>query len=497
MGQKGIIMNNKTMKKIHIILLFAVLAAGVVLTGQRESKAAVKLSAKKVTFAKPEKGSKTITIKGVKKSNIKKLTVTPSNDMIVKATKKGKNKFVLKARYAGDTTVSVNIEYKKPVKGYYSFYGTVNVKVKGTSKIPIKTVKDLTSMMDYNDKWVYVLKNDLDLSGVKLPLKNKWGENLSLSNTTLDGDGHTIKNLNGPFLCSLGGTLKNIKFVNFKIDCKNTDKTELRDAISKGGAAALIQYTSVATIKNCSVQGSIKLTFVGDDNFDSESYGQIHYLQYVGGLVGRNQSHATIENCVSDVDITLDWRESTDASKNPCVGGICGENGGSEYYTNNIKSCANTGDIITYSAGCFLGGITGYSIYGNYENCLNTGSIYNHDPYTGEKEDINWYYGGLVGWETGHSTWKNSLNSGNVGCGIGGNVSPTQALFTENKIAFENVYNEEYKTVKLFHYYDPVEIAGVHNVSGADMTSQASFGDFDFAKVWTMTAEGPRLKNVY
>ena len=80
-------------------------------------------------------------------------------------------------------------------------------------------------MMDYNDKWVYVLKNDLDLSGVKLPLKNKWGENLSLSNTTLDGDGHTIKNLNGPFLCGLGGTLKNIKFVNFKIDCKNTDKT--------------------------------------------------------------------------------------------------------------------------------------------------------------------------------------------------------------------------------------------------------------------------------
>ena len=70
-------------------------------------------------------------------------------------------------------------------------------------------------------------------------------------------------------------------------------------------------------------------------------------------------------------------------------------------------------------------------------------------------------------------------------------------MFTENKIAFENVYNEENKTVKLFHYYDPVEIAGVHNVSGADMTSQASFAGFDFAKVWTMTAEGPRLKNVY
>ena len=488
------IMNNKTMKKAISIALSAALAVSG-LVSSPESKAAVKLSAKKVTFAKPEKGSKTITIKGVKTSNIKKLTVTPSNDMIVKATKKGKNKFVLKARYAGDTTVSVNIEYKKPVKGYYSFYGTVNVKVKGTSKIPIKTVKDLTSMMDYNDKWVYVLKNDLDLSGVKLPLKNKWGENLTLSNTTLDGDGHTIKNLNGPFLCGLGGTLKNIKFVNFKIDCKNTDKTELRDAISKGGAVALIQYTSVATIKNCSVQGSIKLTFVGDDNFDSESYGQIHYLQHVGGLVGRNQSHATIENCVSDVDITLDWRESTDASKNPCVGGICGENGGSEYFTNTIKQCMNSGDIVTYGASAFVGGISGMNGYAAYENCINTGSIVNYGYISSDKEDRTTHYGGLIGWNADTASWKNCINAGKAGFGIDGQPCSDSASVMG---VYENVYNLQDKTVYMFNYLvEPFEVKGTHGITGSELLSKETFVGFDFDKVWTMTEEGPRLKNVY
>ena len=479
---------DNNMKKIRVVLLFVMLMVGTLLFTGNDSSAAVKLSAKKITFSKPSKGSKTIIIKGVKASKIKKLTVTSGNNMIAKVTKKGKNKFVIKAKYAGETSVSVNAEFKKPVNGAYSFYGYLAVKVKGTSKIPVKTVKDLTGLMEYNDKWTYVLKNDIDLSGVSLPLKNKWKQNLSLSNTTLDGDGHVIKNLNGPFIQNLGGTLKNIRFENFKIDCKNTDKTPLRDCISKGEAAALIQNTSMGTIKNCKVSGSIKLTFTGGDNFDSKDDGRVYYLKYVGGLVGRNQSNAVIEKCVSDVDITLDYRESEDASRLVHVGGICGENVGSDYKNNPMKECMNTGDIITYNSNSFVGGIAGMSGHAEYTDCANYGMIKNDD-----KDRTN-IYGGLVGWGAKSDILKNCLNAGKVGYGIEGYVKNVDSDFS----AYENVYNAEDKTVYLFNYLtDPFEVPGVHNVSGSDMTNEAEFAGFDFDKIWKMGSEYPVLKNVY
>ncbi len=475
------------MKKIRVILLFALLAMGTIALTGKSSSATTKLSAKKVTFAKPQTGSKTITIKGVKASAIKKLTVSASNPKIAKASKKGKNKVVIKAGYAGDTSVYVTVDFKKPVGGAYSWYGTISVKVKGTSKIPIKTAKDLTEIQQYNDKWVYVLKNDIDLSGVDLPLKNKWNERISLSNTTLDGDGHTIKNLNGPFLHFLGGTLKNIKFENFKINCKNTDKSDLRNEISHGYAAALIQYTSEGKLINCKVSGSINLTFEGDDNFDSSNNGQVFYLQYVGGLVGRNQSNATIERCVSDVDITLDYSNSTNASRRVYVGGICGENSGSDYHTNTIKQCMNTGDIKTVNGNCFMGGLSGYDDRSEYENCLNTGHIYGD-------EDRSLEIGGLVGHSAKTTKMTNCLNNGISGNGISGSL-----LSADTEIGtFFNVYNAENKTVYMFYYLpDPFEVTGTHNVSGADMTNQSAFTGFDFSSIWTVGADGPTLKNVY
>ena len=481
------------MKKIRVILLFALLAMGTIVFAGKSSLAATKLSVKKVTFAKPQSGSKTITIKGVKASAIKKVTVSALNPKIAKASKKGKNKVVIKAGYAGDTTVSVNIEYKKPVGGAYSWYGTISVKVKGTSKIPIKTAKDLTELQEYNSQWVYVLKNDIDLSGVDLPLKNKWNERISLSGTTLDGDGHTIKNLNGPFLYFLSGTLKNVKFENFKINCKNTDKSDLRNEISRGYAAALIQNTSEGKLINCKVSGSINLTFEGDDNFDSSNNGQVFYLQYVGGLVGRNQSNATIERCVSDVDITLDYSNSSDASRGVYIGGICGENSGSEYRTNPIKQCMNTGDIKTINGNCFVGGLCGYDDRSEYEDCLNTGHIYNVGLSSGD-EDRSLEIGGLIGHSGETTKMTNCLNNGTAGNGISGSL-----LSSDVKVGtFSNVYNAENKTVYMFYYLpDPFEVAGTHNVSGADMTNQSAFSGFDFSSIWTMGADGPTLKNVY
>ena len=481
------------MKRIRGILLLALLAAGMIVLTGTGSKAAVKLSAKKVTFAKPSTGSKTITIKGVKTSNIKKLTVSSSNPKIAKASKKGKNKVVIKAGYAGETYVYITAEYKKPVKGSYSFYGSVTVKVKGTSKIPVKTAKDLTEIQEYNENWTYVLKNDIDMSGVSLPLKNKWNERISLSNTTLDGDGHTIKNLNGPFLSCLGGTLKNIKFENFKINCKNTDKSDLRNEISHGNAAALIQYTSVGKIVNCKVSGSITLTFEGDDNFDSKDSGQVFYLEYVGGLVGRNQSNAAIERCVSDVDITLDYSKSTDASRCPHVGGICGDNSGSDYKTNTIKQCVNSGDIKTINGNCFVGGLSGMDNRSEYEDCLNTGHIYNIMD-SGEEETKKTTYAGLIGWPSASTKMTNCLNNGKSSFGISGWPTNTDSEME----SFTNVYNAEGKTIYMFNYLqDPFEIPGTHNVSDADLTNQSAFTGFDFSSVWTMGPAGPTLKNVY
>lgn len=484
------------MKKLRILILFALFAFGSALIIGNNSKAAVKLSAKKVTFKKPSTGTKTITIKGVKASKIKKMTVTSSDPLIAKVKKKSKTKFVISAGYSGETYVSVVAMYKKPIKGEYSFIKSVKVKVKGTTKIPIKKAKDLTQMQEYHTDWTYVLKNDIDMSGVSLPLKNKWGSNIAINNTTLDGNGHAIKNLNGPFLSCLAGTLKNVKFENFKIECKNTDKTDLRDAISKGSAAALIQYTSGATIKNCKVSGSIKLTFEGDDNFDSSDSGRIYYLEYVGGLVGRNQSFSySIEKCVSDVDITLDYRDSSNASRRVYVGGICGQNDGSDSNINPIKECANLGDIVTYSGSCFVGGIAGYSSRAIYENCLNTGSIYNHDYYTHEKTDRYEFYGGLVGTDGSSSSWKNCLNNGEVGYGLNGS-SVSEAY--PNLPAYDNVYNNADKTVYMFNYLpDPFDVSGAHNVSGSDLTSQAAFAGFDFDKIWKMGTNGPELQNVY
>ncbi len=250
----------------------------------------------------------------------------------------------------------------------------------------------------------------------------------------------------------------------------------------------MIQNTSMGTIKNCKVSGSIKLTFTGDDNFDSKDDGRVYYLQYVGGLVGRNQSNAVIEKCVSDVDITLDYRKSEDASRSVRVGGICGENVGSEYKNNPMKKCMNTGDIITYNSNSFVGGIAGMSGYAEYTDCANYGMIKNDD------NDRTNIYGGLVGWGAKSDILKNCLNAGKVGYGIEGYVKNVDSDFS----AYENVYNAEDKTVYLFNYLtDPFEVPGVHNVSGSDMTNEAEFAGFDFDKIWKMGSEYPVLKNVY
>lgn len=200
-----------------------------------------------------------------------------------------------------------------------------------------------------------ILMRDLDLSGVDWPCLNGaemidgrvvWGYN-----GTFDGNGHTISNLDGLFLGTLGedGAVRDLTLKNVTLEV--TDGY----ALYEGGLVS----RCYGTIENCHVTGR----FVGKN------------VMHVGGITGSVESDASVTDCTADMTITLAVSQTgVDSFGYIQVGGVAGANSGL------VDGCFNYGDITVTGLNCgcgsSIGGVVGGDSYSDgLRNCGNTGDI--------------------------------------------------------------------------------------------------------------------------
>lgn len=261
--------------------------------------------------------------------------------------------------------------------------------------IKISTAKELYDIRN-NLEANYILVNDIDLSGYENwePIQDFAG--------TLDGNNHKIKNLNienknlsetsyiGLFGTVKDAEIKNIILDNLNIDIYISDDLTEDIYLYMGGILA----TGGKTIKNCSINGNIKV----DSNLNLNNQYKTGIC--VGGICGGSGNK--IIDCTNNSSINI--KATTNGGH---VGGIKGD--GSAEVTN----CTNTGEVTAYvKRPISVGGITGGNGY--IYNCINTGNINGRikgsDCYGYTEFVCN--VGGICGF--GHNTVANCINKGNV-----------------------------------------------------------------------------------
>ena len=277
----------------------------------------------------------------------------------------------------------------------------------------LRTAEDLAELSKNCtlDSWsqgktVY-LEADIDLTGADfVPIPTFGG--------TFEGQGHTISGLSLTGSGNVRGLFRYIQPSGVVRDLSVEgwiDPTDRKNTL--GGIAGSNQ----GLLSNCSFHGTVR----GAD--------------YIGGLVGTNESTGQIINCTFSGAVTGEHY----------VGGIAGQNGGS------IIRCANSGSINTTEVDAELdldnlnqeqlnaaenvpvctdiGGITGFSS-GILQSCVNTGAVgYAH---------VGYNIGGIAGRQSGYL--NGCTNSGtilgrkDVG-GIAGQLVPeVRLLYNEGQV---------------------------------------------------------------
>ncbi|MBP5249676.1 MAG: hypothetical protein J6Z46_06695, partial [Lachnospiraceae bacterium] len=233
---------------IALVLVLGVLAA---LAPIRPANAAskVRLSKTSLTFKSDKAKAQTITVKGIKKSNIKEMTIQNYAETYISVKQKGKNKIVVKPLRSSDDITSpiyVTVEFKKPIKGDYRAYLSVEkLKVKGKSKIAVKTADELASLLPHctRNRWTYYLANDIDMTG-------RGFINYSYADLNIDGKGHKIIS-DGPVFGEFSGKMKNVIFeCNYDIaPSKNSIVNELLSSYKE--IAPVLQLETGSTMTGC------------------------------------------------------------------------------------------------------------------------------------------------------------------------------------------------------------------------------------------------------
>lgn len=277
----------------------------------------------------------------------------------------------------------------------------------------LRTAEDLAELSKNCtlDSWsqgktVY-LEADIDLTGTDFaPIPTFGG--------TFEGQGHTISGLSLTGSGNVRGLFRYIQPSGVVRDLSVEgwiDPTDRKNTL--GGIAGSNQ----GLLSNCSFHGTVR----GAD--------------YIGGLVGTNESTGQIINCTFSGAVTGEHY----------VGGIAGQNGGS------IIRCANSGSINTTEVDAELdldnlnqeqlnaaenvpvctdiGGITGFST-GILQSCVNTGAVgYAH---------VGYNIGGIAGRQSGYlngcTNSGTTLGRKDVG-GIAGQLVPeVRLLYNEGQL---------------------------------------------------------------
>ena len=277
----------------------------------------------------------------------------------------------------------------------------------------LRTAEDLAELSKNCtlDSWsqgktVY-LEADIDLTGTDFaPIPTFGG--------TFEGQGHTISGLS---LTGSGNVRGLFRYIQPSGAVRDLSVEGWIDPMDRKNTLGGIAGNNQGLLSNCSFHGTVR----GAD--------------YIGGLVGTNESTGQIINCTFSGAVTGEHY----------VGGIAGQNGGS------IIRCANSGSINTTEVDAELnldnlnqeqlnaaenvpvctdiGGITGFSS-GILQSCVNTGAVgYAH---------VGYNIGGIVGRQSGYL--NGCTNSGtilgrkDVG-GIAGQLVPeVRLLYNEGQV---------------------------------------------------------------
>lgn len=209
-------------------------------------------------------------------------------------------------------------------------------------KHTVKDVRGLLSLKNAKRGDVYILKKDIDLSGIE-----DW-EPFDFE-STLNGKGHTIKGLKS----TKGGLFDNLKkgskVTNLVLD---VDINVLGTSFHTG---AIANMSEKATLKKCFVKGKISSTgmtggLIGKADSTkismSASSAILDSGSTVGGLVGEGKGNMKIDNCLMIGKITKD-------SSSVC-GGIVGE-----FEGKLVKCFTAAGSLSAESSSAKKGSIVG------------------------------------------------------------------------------------------------------------------------------------------
>ena len=324
---------------------------------------------------------------------------------------------------SGKTEVIANL--KEPII-YVSSYDILSITSKGVfneytreftageRNINVDLYRKIYSIDDWKEisKYPtenYILENDLDF-------RNATNFIIQDYRGILNGNGHTIKNINisgssaGGLITNLHGKIKNL-YVENLINDNNTD-------IKEQGFVRVL--SSGAVIENVHIKNSNSIRTTNINGTPATGY--------IGILVGQSTGGRITDSSVTNSKITANGQLNT-----IYAGGLVG-NG--SYVEINNSYINNVDIIITDAIETAIGGIIGNeNNLGNISNCYAHGSI---------KSD-NSNLGGIAGKTKG--TIKNnfsfvniSSSSDNIG-GIVGNNSTGNNYYVEKNLAIGNIYS--------------------------------------------------------
>ena len=360
---------------------------------------------------------------------------------------------------SGKTEVIANL--KEPII-YVSSYDILSITSKGVfneytreftageRNINVDLYRKIYSIDDWKEisKYPtenYILENDLDF-------RNATNFIIQDYRGILNGNGHTIKNINisgssaGGLITNLHGKIKNL-YVENLINDNNTDIKEqgFVRVLSSGAVIDNVHMKNVNVTRMSSTSGTPA-------------------IGYIGILVGHSTGGRIMNSSVTDSKITTNGQLDT-----IYAGGLVGNGSYVEInnsYTNNVDI------MITDAIETAIGGIIGNeNNLGNISNCYAHGSI---------KSD-NSNLGGIAGKTKGNvknnfSFVNISSSSDNIG-GIVGNNSTGNNYYVEKNLAIGNIYSSSssenignisgnLKSQTENYAYEEQLINGYKNISG-------------------------------
>lgn len=247
----------------------------------------------------------------------------------------------------------------------------------------ISSAEDLSNIR--NDlQGYYKLTADIDLSGVAIaPIGNEVD---GAFGGTIDGDGHTIRNLSMDLASTkyvglvgyLEGTIKNLIIESASV-CGYRYVGVLAGYLAEGGE-----------IIACTTSGSVNAAIKNSN-----------ICPNAGGIVGY-QFGGSVTDCVNRCTV---FASSLPYYTMCASGGIVG------YMTyGSVVNCINSGDVSAQGSPLESGGITGHIESGTVTNCVNFGIVH-------VNQDDNTNYSGVIGGIAGTSSYgvnTSCVNNGYV-----------------------------------------------------------------------------------